>query len=161
MSSFKLSAKNNLQTCNSLVLRTAPIFFADTFLTIHLITKLITSADSPDKIESICIFKLPNSSTIKNIFVFLWLLHNVSHLETKTRPCKITCFCTVWKWGWCSLSQSDCRITVQTQQCTSRSGRLMFKDVHYYPYLLNSNIVYDSYGYIMKIFHFCKTSWLK
>ena len=52
-------------------------------------------------------------------------LHNVVHLEMKRRPCKITCFCTVWKRGWYSLSQSKCSITVPNQQCKSRSDRII------------------------------------
>ena len=43
-----------------------------------------------------------------------------------SKQCKITCFCTVWKQGWYSLSQSECRITMQNQQCESRSGSMIY-----------------------------------
>ena len=68
-------------------------------------------------------FNFQNTSIIKNINAIFH--HNVIHLETKMRLCINTWFCTVCKRGWCSLSQSECRITAENQQCKSRTGRII------------------------------------
>ena len=56
---------------DSLVLRSAPMLFADIFLTICPNAQLITLVDSLEKTVSIGIFKHPNPSTNKNIRAIL------------------------------------------------------------------------------------------
>ena len=77
-----------------------------------------------------CIFKLPNNICQKLRLLESFRVVAFSSLWqcrpswNENEACINACFCTVWERGCCSLSQSECSITGQNQQCKSRHGRM-------------------------------------
>ena len=71
-----------------------------------------------------------------------------------------TIYCTVWKNEADALSQSECRISVQNQQCKSLTGRILYNRSQTYLYGAR-NYTKQSKGKLTEVWiNFNATDWV-